>query len=316
MRKPIGILVGLALIVSATFGANKVFASGEISKKQAEEIALSKSGGGKIVESKLDFEDGRKVYEIDIINGNSKYEMDVCVTDSKIYDYKVKMYSTTVPGKNEISIEKAQDIALIKTNGGEIVECKLDFEKGRKVYEIEIIKGNTKYEMNVCVTDSKIYNYKAKTYKNVVTNSNEITKEKAQEIALKRTNGGKVIKTKLDFEKGRKVYEIEIVNGNVKYEMDVCVTDSKIYGFKQKNIPNTGNTNNNTNVQTGRITMEQAKQIALARTNGGTIKKCKLDRENGQMVYEVEIRDGRMEYELDISVDTGDILKYEQEYDD
>lgn len=65
------------------------------------------------------------------------------------------------------------------------------------------------------------------------------------------------------------------------------------------------------------ITEAEAKSIALERApSGTTVLQCKLDRDDGRTVYEVEMRNGRMEYDCDIDAYTGSILKWESDYDD
>ena len=68
------------------------------------------------------------------------------------------------------------------------------------------------------------------------------------------------------------------------------------------------------------IDLEQAKQIAANHAGFSAsevrFKEAKLDREDGRMVYEVEFRKGGMEYEYEIDAVTGDILDFEQEWDD
>ena len=44
--------------------------------------------------------------------------------------------------------------------------------------------------------------------------------------------------------------------------------------------------------------------------------KCELDHDDNMMVYEIEVKNGNYEYEIDINASNGDILKYEQDYDD
>ena len=65
------------------------------------------------------------------------------------------------------------------------------------------------------------------------------------------------------------------------------------------------------------ISAEKAKSIALNRApSGSTVVKCQLDRDDGRTIYEVELRNGRMEYDCDIDAVSGQILKWESDYDD
>jgi len=64
------------------------------------------------------------------------------------------------------------------------------------------------------------------------------------------------------------------------------------------------------------ITADKAKEIALDRApSGTTVIKCELDRDDGRWVYELELRNGRTEYECDINAVTGVILDWEADYD-
>lgn len=306
MRKLLSVL--LVVVLSAALLNVMAFAA-EITAKQAKEIALAKTGGGTVVECKLDIEKGRKVYEIEIVHGNTKYDMNVGVTDSKIYNYESETHHGNNPkGEPEITAKRAQEIALAQTGGGEVISCKLDFEDGVKVYEIDIVNGNTKYEVDVCAVGSQIYKFKQSRVSMLgpqVSASSEVTEKQAQAIALKKTGGGTVTKCKLDVEHGRKVYEIEVTNGNKKYEMDVGVSDAKIYNYEEETIKST------TKSSSGAITADAAKKIALKEVGGGTVMKCKLDREDGRQVYEIEIRYNGGEYEIEVDAATGKITKYE-----
>lgn len=68
------------------------------------------------------------------------------------------------------------------------------------------------------------------------------------------------------------------------------------------------------------IGAEQAKKLAL---NHAGLKesqvyalKTETDWENGKKEYEVEFKEGRMEYSYEVDAETGKILKAEKEYDD
>lgn len=175
----------------------------------------------------------------------------------------------------------------------------------------------------------------------------EVTVEQAKEIALTKTGGGTITEFKLDYdENDRKVYEIEIINENTKYEMDVALSDGKIYDYKEDIIKNTdiqGRTSpNSTDTQSStpsnipndssidaqsnsttetqnislEITAEKAKEISLSRTGGGIISECELDYEDGVKVYEIKIINGNIEYEIDVRVSDGNIVKFEKDIDD
>lgn len=65
---------------------------------------------------------------------------------------------------------------------------------------------------------------------------------------------------------------------------------------------------------------EKAKQIALGKagisTDGVVFDRVELDFDKGIWHYEVEFRQGRTEYDVDIKADDGTVLSYESDYDD
>lgn len=71
-------------------------------------------------------------------------------------------------------------------------------------------------------------------------------------------------------------------------------------------------------VQSGGISVQEAKEI-VAKKAGVSINqvaKIKLDYENGVKVYEGKIYNNGYEYEFDIDVRTGQIIKWKVEIDD
>lgn len=79
-----------------------------------------------------------------------------------------------------------------------------------------------------------------------------------------------------------------------------------------------GNTQSSSETQasgTGRISVEEAKQIALERVPGATDQdiSIELDEDDGWYIYEGDILYNRIEYEFEIDAETGSILKWEQE---
>ncbi|WP_165967158.1 PepSY domain-containing protein [Jeotgalibacillus sp. S-D1] len=71
----------------------------------------------------------------------------------------------------------------------------------------------------------------------------------------------------------------------------------------------------NTSTESKVMTMEEAKKLALAEYNG-VIESIELDKEWRKDIYEIEIKDGVMEYDIDLDAETGEFLKVKEEKDD
>ena len=139
--------------------------------------------------------------------------------------------------------------------------------------------------------------------------TSRITEERAREIALAETGGGVVTKSELNRENGIMVYEIDIVNGDMAYEINVGVNDSKIYKNKSRMVTSVskGINMNDANV----ISAERAKEIAIQRARGGVVEECKLKTHRGVLVYEIELINNGVEYEVRIDATTGAITEFE-----
>ncbi|MEJ9226898.1 PepSY domain-containing protein [Priestia aryabhattai] len=111
---------------------------------------------------------------------------------------------------------KAKDIALQKTDGGDITNIQLAIDDGVKQYEIDITKGNKEYDVDIDSSSGKIIEFdeeqkddedeKEEKLQNV---SPAISLDQAIKTALKSAKGT-VNETDLDQENNRLVYEIEI----------------------------------------------------------------------------------------------------------
>ncbi|WP_129705798.1 PepSY domain-containing protein [Priestia megaterium] len=111
---------------------------------------------------------------------------------------------------------KAKDIALQKTDGGDITNIQLAIDDGVKQYEVDITKGNKEYDVDIDSSSGKIVEFdeeqkddedeKEEELQNV---SPAISLDQAIKTALKSAKGT-VNETDLDQENNRLVYEIEI----------------------------------------------------------------------------------------------------------
>ena len=69
-----------------------------------------------------------------------------------------------------------------------------------------------------------------------------------------------------------------------------------------------------TTVENPKITIEQAKEIALKQSKNGKFKEIELKHKNGVLVYEVEIAEGFMDREFLIDANTGEILRDKKDF--
>ena len=108
---------------------------------------------------------------------------------------------------------------------------------------------------------------------------------------------------------------VEVYSGNTEYDYDIdALTGAILSSDRELEDFDIGTVSSSSGKV---ISAEKAKSIALNRApSGSTVVKCQLDRDDGRTIYEVELRNGRMEYDCDIDAVSGQILKWESDYDD
>ena len=137
---------------------------------------------------------------------------------------------------------------------------------------------------------------------------------KAQEIALAHAGikaaDATITKSRLDYEDGRQVYEIEWYANGAKYDYEIAVVTGEIVnsGYEAKTVVGTGSS--------ATVSEATAKQTALARVSGATeadIYEWKLDYDDGRPEYEGKIIYGGSEYEFTIDATAGTITEWDAE---
>ena len=135
--------------------------TGDIGSERAKEIALShasvNSSDAKFVYVKQDYENGRKVYEVEFYtsaNVEYDYEIDASTGQVVSFDYDAEYYTPVNQNQSgtQITEAKAKEIALSKVAGAtasNIVEFKLDYDDGRIKYEGKIIYNTMEYEFEI-----------------------------------------------------------------------------------------------------------------------------------------------------------------------
>lgn len=142
-----------------------------------------------------------------------------------------------------------------------------------------------------------------------------LTVEEAKAKALEdaKLTAGQVTftKAKLDRDDGRDIYDIEFyTNDHKEYDYEIDARTGEVLELDYDAESYTPPT------ASGTISQEEAREIALAKVPGAKaehIVKLELDRDDGQLIYEIEIICNAMEYELEISAADGTILKFESE---
>lgn len=149
---------------------------------------------------------------------------------------------------------------------------------------------------------------------------NGITEEEAKAIALSDAGVTEADLTNIritqDVDDGVSVYDVEFYVGNKEYDYEIQTADGTIRS-RDTDIEQDFR-NDTSNDTSSLISKEEASKIVLAKVEGATEQNLRiaLDTENGQQIYEGEIRFQGMEYEFELNANTGDILEWSKERED
>lgn len=141
----------------------------EITPAKAGEIAFEHAGvsRGEAADyrSKLENEDGLWVYEIEFRVGKTEYEYEIDAETGRIISAE-KETKNEAAGGGEVkltgsqAVAKALEHAGLKASQVKELECELDYEDGKPVYEIEFKYGDTEYEYEISAYDGGVVSSK------------------------------------------------------------------------------------------------------------------------------------------------------------
>ena len=139
----------------------------------------------------------------------------------------------------------------------------------------------------------------------------QLTEEQAKQAALSKAgvSAGQAVFTKVkqDWDDGRLIYELEFYSGSTAYDCEVDASTGSVIKLEQ-------NAWGGSQSSTPAISASQAEQAALAHAGLSasqvTELQVELD-EDGRAYYEVEFKQGAVEYSYEIDASTGAVLKAE-----
>ncbi len=141
--------------------------SGGVTLDQAKEIALQKAGvssaDATFVKTKLDYDDGRQIYEIEFIANNTKYSADIVKSDGAVVSWEVEGRGGQTSAGAGISLEQAKEIALqkagVSASDVTFTKSKVDYENGRQVYDIEFRVNRVEYSAEILASDGTVVSW-------------------------------------------------------------------------------------------------------------------------------------------------------------
>lgn len=271
----------LSLLVLA--GCSKDGMAGYIGTTEAKNVALENAG---LTASQVKFTD----VELDDKNGTYYYQVEF-TADGKEYEYDIDaLTGAVIESKLPAGVQAQQNTATPD-----------DDTAGNTTPDTNTAGSNTNNNTNTGTASAALTAGQAK--------------DKALAHAGLKADQVTFVKSKLDWDDGRQVYDVEFYTSDYKeydYEIDASTGEVVSYDFDAEGYapPATGNG------QSGTITADQAKEKALAQVPGATvsdIREFETDYDDGRLQYEGTIFYDGMEYEFEIDGYSGAIRNWEAE---
>ena len=220
-------------------------------------------------------------------------------------------FTGIVAGAQDVSAKKlnsaneAKQKALQKVKNPDYSHVSKDHDDGQVVYEVDLVKGNKKYEITYRAADGKMIDYSwEKVYVDPKAGQSLVSKDKCKTAANRKVKNGQLLSMKLKTDDGIDIYKVKMQKGKKSYTLKYHARTGGLieYEWELKNSVSTGGSANNY------IGINKAEQIAKKDVPGATLVKSKFEIDDGVPVYEVELIKGGLEYELTIHATTGAII--------
>ena len=154
---------------SAAAPAQNATGTGTVDEAAAQKIALEHAGvkaaDATITKSKLDYEDGHQVYDIEWYAGGAKYDYEIAADTGEIISFAYEEKTMGADSRSVmVSEADAKKTALDRVSGAtdkDLYEWKLDYDDGRPEYEGKIIYGGTEYEFTIDAATGSVMEWDA-----------------------------------------------------------------------------------------------------------------------------------------------------------
>ncbi len=238
MRRNHVITAALAAVLMAALLSVSAFAdiwpqqsfTADITEAQAQEIALADSkvdpAGVEFIKSGLDYDDGWLKYEIDFWSGETKYEYDIDAQTGEILKYSREIL---YKGYRPQQAGPVKDTKAAAPAASAAAETKAAAQPETKAAKVQAAAETKAAPVETAASSKIAYSADSVVY------ADGITSQEALQIALKHADVKESDITRpevgMDYEQGRKVYEIGFNVGWTEYDYDIDVNTGEIVKY-------------------------------------------------------------------------------------
>ena len=289
-----------------------------ITEEQAREIALSHAGLSAdqvtFLRCVADREDGRQVYDVEFYTADfTEYDYEIALDSGEVlsYDFDVEGYDRPAPSADPTPVPSAQTGTT--STAGSSGSTSSGATSGGSAASGGTSGGSTSSGSSGGTTSGG----------GSTSTGTGITADQARQIALNHAglSASQVtfLRSHLDWENGRRVYDVEFYSTSnyAEYDYEIDASSGTVlsydYDAEYYTPPSSGGNTGGSSGAT--ISLDQARQTALARVPGATANDIRihLDYDDGRVEYEGTIYYNWTEYEFTIDAYSGVIREWDVE---
>ncbi|MCI9418425.1 MAG: hypothetical protein HFG32_00175 [Eubacterium sp.] len=225
-------------VFSILSGTDTVEAKKMTSVEQAKKAALKKVPSATVIKVGADYEDGVRVYEVELLKAGKEHNFEYRASDGKLLQYDWEINNPPIQDQNKKNISKKaiQKKARNKVKKATVLGTALTYDDGRAEYKVKLSNKSKSYKLVYDAKSGKLLEYEWKLLASGGSSGadgKDIGLEKAKSIAQKKAPGATIVKAKRDTDDGIKVYEIELVQGMYEYDVKIDAKTGKILEFEK-----------------------------------------------------------------------------------
>lgn len=195
----------------------------------------------------------------------------------------------------------------------------LDYDHGELTYDVEFYTESEEYDYEIDAKSGKILSADREIEKDFRSGDSGAEAEYTEEDALRIAREDAQLKEKdidksrveLEHDDGFLIYNVEFYVGNEEYDYEIDASTGRIMDVDyeiEDDFLDSGS-------EDAGISEAEAEKIALEMVPGASSDDLhmKLERDDGRLIYEGDIRYDGMEYEFEINAESGKIISWESE---
>jgi uncharacterized membrane protein YkoI len=202
-----------------------------------------------------------------------------------------------------ISKQEAEQDAIVAVGGETVTQVLKEKELGKIIWSVEVIGATNEYEVWLDAHTGAALRIitQALSEQASAGQSSYISKQRAEQDALKAVGGGTVVQAQRDQWKGYQIWDVTITQPRFEYEVFVNARGGAI--LKTTKVSDTAT------AARKMISKAQAEQIALKAVGGGKVLLIVLESNDNPPDWSVDVlATNGHEYEVKVNLYTGKVL--------